>query len=282
MKFKKWLAWFCLASLLITGMACAPFPQSNEENFISVENGKISDSIINGTSVSNNNPIARSVVAIYNDLAKTICTGSLLANNLVLTAAHCTTTDPRFLYVIFETDFSSSDSAQVRQYKMRQVTVAMASPVWKRQEHLIKNQGDIGLLKFNGPVPAGYIPVSLLTDFTVLKKGVPVVIAGYGVNNATTKQGHRILRQTSVLLDNPQFSDLEMSVDQSKGRGACLGDSGGPAYVYISGKYYLWGVINRGYSIGAEDHCDKQGIYSRVDIFASWIRTQNKTLALVR
>lgn len=277
-------SWLFIAILILAfwgGVSCSPRHEKSG-NSVSLEDDSLSNSIINGTLVPTNHPIARSTVAVYDNQRKVICTGSLLKNNLVLTAAHCMNSNPRNLFIVFETDFSSSAPEKIRQYKMNQVIGGMASPVWKYQEQLFKNQGDIALLKFYGSVPRGYTPAPLLSDFNVLKRGVPVIVAGYGRSDLANPLKIRVLLQTTLFLLDPNFSDLEISMDQTKGRGACLGDSGGPSYVYISGTYYLWGVISRGYSTKNEDHCDSQGIATKINVFFTWIQKAGAELDKIK
>ena len=71
----------------------------------------------------------------------------------------------------------------------------------------------------------------------------------------------------------------EITLDQSQGRGACHGDSGGPAYVKdaVSGKNILVGVTSRG--TNPQGLCDRQAIYTGVMGYAQWIANGVKELS---
>jgi len=275
----KVLKWVTRASLLggflIGGLACSP--RSSSEGNLIAPTSKISDTIINGTEVSANHPIARMTVAIYNPTIKATCSGSLLENNIVLTAAHCVYSNPKKQFILFESNFSSTDPAVMKKFKFLPVIAGKVTPTWEKQQHLLKNQGDIGLLKFSGQVPPGYQAARALRDFKVLKKGTSTVIAGYGrVQFQNTNV--QVLRQATVPIADPQFSQLEITLDQSRGYGACVGDSGGPAYVILNGIYYLWGVTSRPVDMSPEDQCQNVGVFTKVDRFLSWISTATKEL----
>jgi secreted trypsin-like serine protease len=53
----------------------------------------------------------------------------------------------------------------------------------------------------------------------------------------------------------------------------CRGDSGGPLYISISGKWLLAGVTSRGTDL-AQTMCGDGGIYTRVDKYRAWIESE--------
>ncbi|MEK6773129.1 MAG: trypsin-like serine protease [Bdellovibrionota bacterium] len=250
--------------------ACTSSHDSSADQINTSLGDTATNQIINGAEITPNQPLSRHIVAIYNPSARSTCTGTLLQNNIVLTAAHCVDANPKKQWIVFKTNFSGLTSNETRQ-----VLSAVVSPLWKRNEHLVKSQGDVALVKFYGTIPKGYQAASLLPDPRLLKKGLPVIIAGYGISNLVTKKGTGVLRQATVSIANDKFSETELTIDQSRGYGACIGDSGGPAFVFVNGSYYVWGIANRDHSDSNSDDgmCNTQGVYASVNIYAKWINS---------
>lgn len=261
-----------------------------------------------GSDVTENDSLALSVVGIYNTEFNGVCTGTLLEGNIVLTAAHCVA-HPSKLKIIFGLDIDEYLGAReqdVIEAHIRQVTDAKAHPDYADEPSDTRNTdfSDIALLRFGGKVPEGYVPAKLLPDDRILTKGGVATLLGYGVNDvqvsridATTYRnleeglaygeimcdkprqncykvdysGDGILRKTTAEIE--MLSQSEVVLDESHGRGTCLGDSGGPAFFKRDGQYYLFGVTSRGGEL-----CDDVGIYTNAVFFKSWIE---KTIPLL-
>ncbi|KYG70494.1 serine protease [Bdellovibrio bacteriovorus] len=252
-----------VSSLALT--ACSP-QASNQGEIQTTGEG-----IIGGKVVEAGDKIQESIVAVYDAVEGQLCTGSLLPNNLVLTAAHCIGTEPEAMYVFFGTEVNKF---AVR----RQVDKVAISSLWETRQYEDFDTGDIALMHFQGEVPAGYKPATFLseTNKKLLKKGAKVVLAGYGITDGVTGDGAGTLRVTSVKIADPKFSLTEVKLDQTGGTGACHGDSGGPAYIEVKGKYYLWGVTSRGVE-DAENDCSKYSAYTSALAHKVWLnRMANK------
>lgn len=283
-----------LASLALA--ACSP-PRSTPAINVA------SDAIIGGEAVFEGSELHTSIVGIYDHELGAICTGSLLPNNVVLTAAHCLGPNPSKMFIVFTNDLwttlESQDEALVLS-KLRQVSSYKAHTDWKPEVEGTSqnwNWNDIALLKFTGKVPKGFKAATFLTDATVLAKGAKVTLAGYGVEKmeisdidpktfpeldqaiergeivcSDDKQeclqmdssGDGLLRSVEVKVS--QVKQSEILVDQRNGKGSCSGDSGGPAYVQSNGKYYLWGITSRG-----DAGCEKNGVYTNALAYLDWI-----------
>ncbi|WP_291515861.1 trypsin-like serine protease [Bdellovibrio sp. ArHS] len=263
MKLNKLVLAGLVSSLALT--ACSP-QASNQGEIQTTGEG-----IIGGSVVAAGDKIQESIVAVYDAAEGQLCTGSLLPNNLVLTAAHCIGHDSEAMYVFFGTEVNGKA-------QRRRVDKVAISSLWETRQYEDFDTGDIALMHFQGDVPAGYKPATFLseTNKKLLKKGAKVVLAGYGITDGVTGDGAGKLRMTSVKIADPKFSVTEIKLDQTDGTGACHGDSGGPAYIEIKGKFYLWGVTSRGVEDSAND-CSQFSAYTSALAHKVWLnRMANK------
>lgn len=258
--------------------------------------------IMGGTEVKENASIASGIVGIYDTKDHAICTGSLIGKNFVLTAAHCAQTKPQNLKIVFGLDVDATMAIRepdVRQMHVRNVSAIAVHPSYNPREEKEFDQADLAILRFKGDeLPPGYQPVKMLEDGSLLKRGVEVHLAGYGVSEVFTEVvdankvndlekaieygeifcdedrrncmrvdmgGDGVLRRTVAPISF--MHDTEVQLDESKGHGTCNGDSGGPAYLEINGELYLFGITSRGSML-----CDEVGVYTNAVVYKTWIQ----------
>lgn len=266
--------------------------------------------IMGGTVVLESAPIASSIVAIMDKDLNSVCTGSIIAENFIVTAAHCAN-DPRHLKVVFGNDmdlYLTSHEQDILEMHVRQVTAVVAHPDYDDKQNEMKNtdHNDIAVMRFSGKLPEGYKPAVILADSAYLKIGLMAKVAGFGVDDINLKPinvkklkdarekidsgeiycedeqekhcfeveatGEGILRQAEAPIALKGIS--EVLLNETKGQGTCMGDSGGPAYLQDGSNFYLFGVTSRGSQL-----CDGTGIYTNVVYFTDWI---NRTMASLK
>lgn len=290
-----------LALSLITVVSCEP----KSTNSVSARNGA---AIMNGTDVKDSDAILSSIVAIYNDKEGYLCTGSIIAPNIILTAAHCISGKPSDMRIVFGTNMDEWLNARepdVQAEHIRHVSDMKINEDYTRLQNAQMNTHDIALMKFKGTLPEGYKPATFLADQTWLKRGTTVTVAGYGVNlvdqkpldpkkypgnkleqaieagevvcdatethcNEVEMKGDGILRQTQAPIASLQESEVRLNESNA---GTCAGDSGGPAYILKDGVFYLFGITSRGSGL-----CDGYGVYTNAVEFQTWINDTIKTL----
>ncbi len=288
------------AASLVALVSCTPKRSGLVENSPSA-------SIINGQDVKEGAPITSSVVALLDTKENYLCTGSLIAPNIILTAAHCMPNRASDLKVIFANDVddvTNSLEPDVRQAHVLSVTDFKANPKYKPNSGIQVDTGDIALVKFKGQPPEGYKPATFLPDQKVLQRGAMVTVAGYGVNHVETTvidpkkyrgniddaidsgevvcdepkrncmsvemTGDGILRQGQAPISSVQ--ETEVRLDERKA-GTCSGDSGGPAYIETNGQFFLFGITSRGSAL-----CDSTGVYTNALEYKQWIVDTIKVL----
>lgn len=264
-QMKNWKLALAGLSSAVALSACAPGASNTQADEAATQSG-----IIGGSEVKAGSALTKSIVALYDTVQGQLCTGTLLPNNIVVTAAHCMALKPQDLLVIFGTKVDKSAQA-------RKVTGAEANPNYAIHGDEEKDNGDIAVVHFEGTVPAGYQPAQVLTDVSKLKNGASVTLAGYGISDGKNKTGAGVLRSVSVKIADAKFSETEVKLDQRQGRGACHGDSGGPAYVSVGGKSYVWGVTSRG-TDDMYDLCNQFAVYTSIPAHLEWVQKTSQQL----
>lgn len=221
---------------------------------------ELSSGIVGGSAVMAGSRVSRSVVAIYGPKFG-LCSGTLISGNAVLTAAHCVPKEPGAqLAVIFSVSIKGASPANYRP-----VVKMYAHPRWGTSK-TGRDKGDIAIMKFSGGLPPGYTPVSFLSTPGLVANGSFVMLSGYGVTDGMAETGAGVLRDTTTIITDSQFSQTEVLLDQQNGRGTCEGDSGGPVFITSGGAYYLWGIVSRG-----DKDCKSTGIYTNALVYLGWI-----------
>lgn len=254
-------------------------PISSNDKWIKVNSG--TPAIIGGTVVTNDDPASKTTVAIVTiiksvavgdesgqspglpKIKQSICTGTLIAENIVLTAAHCVRAAKPGVevtsFIVFSKDLNQLDESDLREVVQVLPHPEFGQPRARRNSPA----NDLALMKFQGVKPEGYGFATVLTDESVLTRGQIVTLAGFGQNDGVTKQNDKLLRQVDVEV-HQELNSTEMVLDQSHQKGACQGDSGGPASVVIDGISYIWGVASRSVGEDGADDCSLYSIYTKI------------------
>jgi secreted trypsin-like serine protease len=122
-------------------------------------------------------------------------------------------------------------------------------------------------------VPAGYKPAVLLSSSVTLVNGRAATLAGYGLQDMATQKEADSLMKTEVRISDAKYSETEVLFEQFQGRGACHGDSGGPALVTAKGRAIVFGVTSRSATMAGGRNCLEGSIYSSVPAKLEFIRS---------
>lgn len=217
-------------------------------------------SIVGGTSVTKRDAAARSVVALVgeNVQGEALCTGSVISDEIILTAAHCLTGVSR-LFVIFSTNLKTATRADVHL-----VDQAVQHPRWSGG--FSSDRGDLALLHFTGGLPVGYKPAVLADVGFRVEPGSPVLFLGYGVQNGRRNSGSGRLRETESTIFG-RVSQTEIVTDGQKSS-VCFGDSGGPAFENSGTALIQWGIA----SSVTNRACNTASIHTLISPYRNWIR----------
>ncbi|MBO9666077.1 MAG: trypsin-like serine protease [Bdellovibrio sp.] len=230
------------------------------------------EGIYGGQEVAANDPDLQSVVSVRAHIpeGQVNCTGVLIGNNTVLTAAHCLEPYPQGTF----------DIAFGRDAFKPNVYFPVKSKVihddYKRKDNI-----DLAVLRFTGKLPAGYKPALLPTDKIHATKFMTVIAAGYGQSRTVGSWsepdhlGAGILRKISQDITWVQDDQFEFHFNQRDRGGICHGDSGGPVLFKSSGQFYVLGINKRvSPDVSHDDMCRGMSFVQDVYLSLTWVKEQ--------
>lgn len=194
------------------------------------------------------------VVAV--ELGGALCSGTLIAPDWVMTAAHCV----QNIAVSSITVHFGTVNVFSKPGITRRAVMAIAKPGFS-ESALGKN--DIGLIKLDMPI-TDIKPVPVNLDPAKAPVGITVTMVGFG---ATAAGGggsigvEYVVDQTSVTCQSFVGANTDLlCFNQVSGKGKCQGDSGGPSFTMIDGVFTQVGITSFG-----DQNCQQFGADTRTD-----------------
>lgn len=215
---------------------------------------------------------------VYLEADKYTCGGSIISNEWIITAAHCTKGEfnvsiPASEMVVIVGANNPRNSLQGKKYYVSEVIV-------HENYDLSTLNNDIALLKLIEPVNyTNAEPIKLISAKDVesgaTDPGVMTWVTGYGLTRVSPPGYPSKLQKVQLpIVTNEQASSVWKNIPESdmmagyhaNNKDACTGDSGGPLIVPVSDGYKLAGLVSWGSS-----NCNTYGAYTRLSLFESWI-----------
>jgi Trypsin len=231
-----------------------------------------------------------------------ICSGALVAPNLVLTARHCVDQSPQAIDCnSSSTKFGAQHAATQFFYITTDPDMNQGTSGWHSAKKIYRTPGtafcgnDMAMIELTDNVSlseagAFVTPVVQysMTDHTRYSSTVTAI--GYGINapNAMNSSGTRRIRQNiniacipgDAKLDCGPLSGAQLTANEfESGDGTCEGDSGSSAYEqksFTAGNPVSFGVLSRGSS--SSTACIG-GTYTRTDAMKNFIVSTALTAA---
>ena len=210
--------------------------------------------------------VTRAVVMITGSRG-TFCTGTLIARDLVLTAAHCV--QPGADYKLIEFD-------PQRQPTLRDTARIERHPQFSMQTFLASRAtADVALIKLSAPAAGGAI-APLFAGPLKVAPGDRFTVAGYGLAvRGDGRSGGTSRAADLVATGRPGNLQIRL-VDpagngERPGAGACTGDSGAPAFVSEGGRLAVIGVVSWSTGPNLSDGCGGMTGLTPLSLYRGWI-----------
>lgn len=197
----------------------------------------------------------------------TLCTGTALTRDLVLTAAHC--------------------MAEGR-YQIIPSMGAAATPIGAIARHPRYDAqsyargrvtADVALIKLAVPLPDHISPAPLAAEGEVVAAGDRLLIAGFGVTVEGKDTSTGLARVVDLIVTGRPGTLQIRLVDpatrgERSGLGACIGDSGGPAFRKNVDKLMVIGVINWSTGPAESEGCGGMTGVTPLTLYRGWVVEQ--------
>ncbi|MBX3157878.1 MAG: trypsin-like serine protease [Deltaproteobacteria bacterium] len=200
------------------------------------------------------------------------CTGTLIAPDAVLTAAHCV--DPQLVGDGVPGFTLALDT------NAGPVTVTPGRMKIKHEQFALVNPGrglgefhDVGIVLLAQPITeVAPVPMVRPQDSAALAAGLAMEIVGYGRTSTQTNDGGVMFDAATQLISiNPSELQVGMGSPQPQN---CNGDSGGPGFATIDGVRRIIGTVSRSFD---GNECVNGGVDTRVDTYLPWIHSKITT-----
>ncbi|RHX99258.1 hypothetical protein DYB25_006181 [Aphanomyces astaci] len=198
-----------------------------------------------------------------NERGATSCGSSLIAPNVVLTAAHCIGRGRKFVSIGSHYKSGAKDGERIK------VKQFIKHPKY----HAKSFTYDFAILILERP--SKFPPVQV--SFDTVAPGTPAIVRGWGHTSSGGASSELLLEvgvnsisndKCAKMLPGYTVNDAMLCAGGKLGEDSCQGDSGGPLTVESNGSVKLVGVVSWGVGCAQKD---KPGVYSRISIARDFI-----------
>jgi secreted trypsin-like serine protease len=211
--------------------------------------------------------IGRNVVTIVGSRGN-FCSGTMIAPNIALTAAHCVQSGATYKIVEYDAQ---------RTPQLRDVAQVATHPQFNLQTMLAhRATADVALVRLAATVAAARQPPAVGAPRLPIAAGHRFTVAGIGVTVRGDGKSGGIVRAANLTATgrpgNLQIRLIDPATEgKREGLGACTGDSGGPVFEDQQGRAVVIGVVS--WSTGPNGSAGCGGItgVTPLSLYRDWI-----------
>ncbi|MBN8939973.1 MAG: trypsin-like serine protease [Rhizobiales bacterium] len=190
--------------------------------------------VIGGTPLAASDPLSSQTVMISG--GQGFCSGAVIGERLVLTAAHCVDGSPRLAVLVFGPN---------RQPILNEIVGRSVHPAYKRLDWQNRRTAvDLAVVRTAQPIGQGRQAASL-SAAALPAPGASIRLVGYGPNAEGDGASAGVLRQAALTVTGrPSSYQVRLTGPAGARLGACTGDSGGPVFATEAGQPVVAGVVS--------------------------------------
>jgi hypothetical protein len=211
--------------------------------------------------------VGRNVITIVGSRGN-FCSGTMIAPNIALTAAHCVQSGATYKIVEYDAR---------RTPQLRDVAQIAAHPQFNPQAMLAhRATADIALLRLAAPLAVASQPPALGTPRLPIAVGGRFTIVGIGVTVRGDGKSGGVVRAASLVATgkpgNLQIRLIDpLGEGKREGLGACTGDSGGPVLEDQQGRAVVIGVVSWSTGPNGSAGCGGMTGVTPLSLYRDWI-----------